>query len=200
MNNKVASTSEPIHELLARRWSPRAFDPDQPVSKEALTSLFEAARWAPSCFNDQPWRYLVWDRFGDKAAWERAFGCLVEGNQAWVQYAAVLIAAIAGSEFARNGKPNRWGQYDSGAASENMCLQATALGLSIHQMGGFDAEKLRAEFQIPESFTPVAMIALGHPGDPNSLKESYREMELGPRERRPLGEHFYSDSWENPFS
>lgn len=200
MSNKIASTSEPIHDLLARRWSPRAFDPDKAVSKEALTSLFEAARWAPSCFNDQPWRYVVWDRFGDKAAWERAFACLVPGNQAWVKNAAVLLAAIAGSEFARNGKPNRWGQYDSGAASENMCLQATALGLSIHQMGGFDADKLKEEFRIPEPFMPMAMIALGHPGDLDSLDEKYRETELAARERRPLGDNFFANGWENPFS
>lgn len=200
MNNKIASTSEPIHELLARRWSPRAFDPHKRVSAEALTSLFEAARWAPSCFNDQPWRYLVWDRFGDKAAWDRAFSCLVEGNRAWVRNAPILLAAIAGSAFARNGKPNRWSQYDSGAASENMCLQATALGLCIHQMGGFDGETLKTEFEIPEAFTPMAMIALGHPGNPGSLGDRYQDMELGPRERRPLGENFYSNAWENPFS
>jgi len=200
MSNKIASTSEPIHDLLARRWSPRAFDPDKPVSRQALTSLFEAARWAPSCFNDQPWRYLVCDRFGDKAAWERAFGCLVPGNQAWVKNAAVLLAAVAGSKFAHNEKPNRWGQYDSGAASENMCLQATALGLSIHQMGGFDAEKLRAEFQIPDEFVPMAMIALGFPGDPDSLDEKYRSSELGARERRPLSDNFFADAWGSPYS
>ena len=200
MSSKTATTSQAIHDLLARRWSPRAFDPDKAVDRETLTSLFEAGRWAPSCFNDQPWRYLVWNRLGDKTAWDKAFACLVPGNQAWVRNAPILIAAVAGSEFAHNGKPNRWGQYDTGAASENMCLQATALGLSIHQMGGFDADALEAAFQIPAGFTPMAMMAVGYPGDPETLDERYREGELAARERLPLGQTFFDGAWEAPFT
>ena len=140
MLEKPAVTRPPIAELIARRWSPRAMDSTQPVSRDHLLALLEAARWAPSCFGDQPWRYLVWDRFRDPAGWQQAFECLAEGNQSWVQNAPVLLLAVAAPAFGHNGQPNRWAQYDTGAASENLCLQAAALGLVAHQMGGFNPE------------------------------------------------------------
>lgn len=195
-DTKRATTSEPIHDLLAHRWSPRAIDQESPVDRAALTALLEAARWAPSCFGDQPWRFMVWDRFSDEAGWKSAFDCLAEGNQAWVRRAPVLVAAVADSEFSRNGKANRWGQYDTGAASENLCLQATALGLVAHQMGGFDPAKLADTFGIPERFTAMAMIAVGHPADPSTLPEDRQEDERAPRSRRPLGEIAFQGRWD----
>ena len=197
MQNKTATTTEPIAELLATRWSPRAFDADGLIATRTLVSLFEAARWAPSCFNEQPWRYLVCDRFRDEERWEMALHCLVEGNQTWAVHAPVLIAAIADTLFSRNGKPNRWCAYDTGAASENLCLQATQLGLAIHQMGGFDSDRVIECFDIPERYEPVAMIALGYPGDPDSLSERQRETELGARSRHPIGDFVFLDEWNN---
>ncbi len=198
MIEKPAETSVPIHDLIARRWSGRAYDPARPVNREQLLAVLEAARWAPSCFGDEPWRYLVWEREAEPEAWERAFHCLSEGNQAWVRDAPVLLLAAADSRFQKNDKPNRWGQYDTGAASENLCLQAAALGLMAHQMGGFDPERLRRAFGIPERFHCMAMIALGHPADPAALDATTRQRELAPRHRRPLGTRFFKAAWEVP--
>jgi nitroreductase len=195
MLEKPATTGTAIAELIARRWSPRAIDPDKPVSREHLLALLEAARWAPSCFGDQPWRYLVWDRFGDLAGWRQAFECLAGGNQSWVNNAPVLLLAVATPNFGHNDKPNRWAQYDTGAASENLCLQATALGLVAHQMGGFDPEQARVRFNIPADHACMAMIAVGHPGPVEALPDPLRERESAPRERKPLDRIVFEGDW-----
>jgi nitroreductase len=163
MDKKIAKTQVPIHELIATRWSGRAFDAGKPVTREGIVALLEAARWAPSCYGDEPWRFIVWDKNTDAAAWQKAFDCLGEFNQQWVKNAPVLLLATANSVFHKNDKPNRWGRYDTGAASENLCLQATASGLMAHQMGGFDADKVRKAFGIPLQYECMAMIAVGHP-------------------------------------
>jgi nitroreductase len=198
MIDKPALTATPIHDVLARRWSGRAYDIHKPVSREQLLALLEAARWAPSCFGDQPWRYLVWDRHRDPVAWQKAFECLGEWNQNWVKNAPLLLLATADSHFQKNAKPNRWGQYDTGAASENICLQAVALGLMAHQMGGFDLDKTRKTFNIPDAFTPMAMIAVGYPGAPDMLNDELKTQELAARERHPLGERFFESAWDVP--
>lgn len=198
MMEKPAQTRVPIADIIARRWSGRAFDRDKPVDREQLIALLEAARWAPSCRGEQPWRYIVWDRFADEAAWSRAFECLSEGNRPWVRNAPILLLATAYRFFEHDGSPNRWAQYDAGAASENLCLQAVALGLMAHQMGGFDAEKVRAAFQIPDEFECMAMIAVGYPAEPEILESPYRERELAGRVRRPLGELFFNGVWQKP--
>jgi len=149
MLEKLAPTSTPIHELLARRWSPRAFDPTRPVSREQLKVLLEAGRWAPSCNGDEPWRYLIWDKGRDPQGWQKAFDCLSENNKKWVKNVPLLMLSCAGSAFQATGKPNRWTQHDTGAASVSMALQAVALGLIVHQMGGWDVDKARAAFDIP---------------------------------------------------
>ncbi|MBT8078277.1 MAG: nitroreductase family protein [Gammaproteobacteria bacterium] len=193
--DRTAETSEPIHPLLARRWSPLAFDEARPVEREKLLSIMEAARWAPSCFNEQPWRYLLCDRFSDPQSWSRALGCLVPGNQRWAERAPVLIAALSHKLFQRNGKTNRWSAHDNGAASENMCLQACELGLAVHQMGGFDADRLLREFKIPGSHQANAMIALGYPGDPATLSDNDRRRQEKPRERDPIGSIAFLNAW-----
>ncbi len=198
MPEKPARTAVPIHELIARRWSPRSFDPERPVGREALLALMEAARWAPSCYGDQPWRYLVADRFADPAGWEAVFACLAEQNRRWAGAAPLLLVACADTRFGFSGEPNRWGAYDTGAASENLCLQAVALGLAAHQMGGFDAEALRRACAIPPRFEPMAVIAVGHPAGPDRLPPDLRERETAPRERRPLGERFFRARWGEP--
>ena len=196
--NKPAITQAPIAPVIAERWSGRAYDASKPVSREQTIALLEAARWAPSCYGDQPWRVMVWDKHADLASWQRAFDCLVQGNQAWVQQAPLLFLVTADSLFNHNGKPNRWGQYDTGAAAENLCLQASAMGLMAHQMGGFDADKTRATFAIPEQYALMAMISVGHPADIATLSGETLERETAPRARRPLGELFFDGAWGKP--
>jgi len=195
MLEKYAATSVNIHELIAKRWSPRSFDPDQPVSHDDLLALLEAARWAPSCFNDQPWRFIVCDKNTDERAWQTAFGLLAEKNQTWAKNAPVLLLAVATSTFSHNGSPSRWGMYDTGAASMALCLQAVALGLAAHQMGGYDNVKAREVFGIPDDCTPMAMMAVGHPASADLLADDFREAETGPRSRAPLAGRFYAGSW-----
>jgi nitroreductase len=181
--------------LLARRWSTRAFDASKSVSREQLISLLEAGRWAPSCNGDEPWRYLVWDRKRDPEGFQKAFDCLSENNRKWVQNVPLLMLSCAGSNFAATGKPNRWTQHDTGAASTSMALQAQALGLAYHQMGGFDAEKARAAFNIPAEYTPMAMIAVGYQASADVLDEETKAKELRPRGRKPLAERFFEGGW-----
>ena len=195
MLEKPASTSRPIHDLFVRRWSTRAFDIKRPVTREQLQSLIEAGRWAPSCNGDEPWRYLIWDRGRDPEGFQKAFDCLSENNRKWVKNAPLLMLSCGGSIFGATGKPNRWGQHDTGAASVCMALQAVVIGLAVHQMGGFDAEKARAAFGIPAEYTPMAMIAVGYQAEPDVLDEETRKKELTPRARRPLAEKFFEGGW-----
>lgn len=197
MSDKNTTTDAPIASLLARRFSPRAFDPDRPVDRPTVLCLLEAARWAPSCYNEQPWRYLIFDRFDSVDDWTKALRCLVEGNRAWAAQAPVLLAAIASTRFSHDGSDNRWCEYDTGAASENLCLQATSIGLAAHQMGGFDADAVVTAFDVPEGHRPMAMIAVGHPGDPSVLSEPAREKEAAPRSRRAVGEWAFLNQWNN---
>ena len=195
MQDRKAMTSVPIHDLLARRWSPRAFDPNRPVTREQLKVLLEAGRWAPSCNGDEPWRYLIWDKGRDPAGWQKAFDCLSESNNKWVKNVTLLMLSCAGSTFEATGKPNRWTQHDTGAASVSMALQAVAMGLIIHQMGGWDVEKARAAFAIPPEYTPMAMIAVGYQTGPEILDEETKAKELRPRARKLIAERFFEGGW-----
>ncbi|NOX76662.1 MAG: nitroreductase family protein [Gammaproteobacteria bacterium] len=198
MSDKIAVTAVPIHSVIARRWSPRAFDAVRAVEREQLLALLEAARWAPSCFGDQPWRFVVCDRFDDAEAWQGFQDCLADMNHLWAKNAPVLILATAVPNFTHNDEPNRWHQYDVGAASENLCLQAAALGLVAHQMGGFDVDRARATFGIPPEVDVLAAIAVGHPGALDELAEDFRDAEQQARFRAPLGERFFRGNWGNP--
>ena len=196
---KTAITQVPIADLIANRWSPRAFDAAKPVSQAQIIALLEAARWAPSCFGDQPWRFLICQKNSnqnaDTEAWQQAFDCLASSNQIWVQAAPILILTCANTLFGHNQSPNRWAQHDTGAAAENLCLQASHMGLAAHQMGGFNADLAREKFAIPAQYTPMAMIALGYAGDPNQLPDELKQRELAERKRKPLGELFFTDAW-----
>jgi len=186
-----------IHPVLGNRWSPRAFAADKPVGRETLMACLEAARWAPSCFGDEPWRFIVGDRDADKAGWERMLACLAPKNQEWAQHAPVLLLACAATRFRRGGD-NRWGQYDTGAASISLCIQAEALGLASHQMGGFDSDAARSAFAIPADYTPMAAIALGYQAAADNLDEGFRSTELAERKRQPLDACFFAGSWDTP--
>lgn len=192
---KPAITQQPIHDLIANRWSGRAYDASQGVSQEQVISLLEAARWAPSCFGDQPWRYVVCNKADNLQAWQAAFDCLVPGNQSWAVNAPVLLLICADTLFSHNDKPNKWAPYDTGAATENLCLQATALGLMAHQMGGFDADKARATFNVPERYQILAMVTVGYQADVESLTGETKERETAARSRKPLNELFFNGQW-----
>lgn len=200
MSHERANAHTDIHDIIARRWSPRAFDAGRPPEPEKLAACLEAARWAPSCFGDEPWRFIVCDRHADAEAWRRLHDGLTPKNQSWAGRAPVLILACAGTVFRQGGKPNRWGEYDTGAAAVSLCLQATALGLASHQMGGFDAEALRTAFAIPAAYTPMAVIALGYQAQIDGLDEGFHAAEQGARQRRDLGAHVYAGAWGNPFA
>lgn len=195
MQTKPATTRVKIHDIIQSRWSPRAFDANKPVSHDDLLALLEAARWAASCFNDQPWRFVVCDKSTDEASWQNAFSILAERNQLWAKNAPVLMVSVAMANFNHNDKPNRWAMYDTGAAAANLCLQATALGLIVHQMGGFDAEKAREVFHIPHECTPMAMMAVGYQTDESVLDEDFKAIELAERSRAALYERFYAGQW-----
>lgn len=192
---KPAETQYQIHDLLRRRWSPRAFD-DRPIELEKLRSLFEAARWAPSSNNGQPWRFLVATK-QNKTEHDRLFNCLVEGNQKWAYRAPALLLSVAKLQF-EDGSPNRHALHDTGMAVENLVVQATALGLVAHQMAGFRIDQARADCKIPESYEPVAMIVVGYPGDLALLSDHLHAREVQPRVRKPLTELVYSATWEQP--
>ena len=199
MLEKNAVTSVPIHDLLTRRWSTRAFAASRAVTHREIAALLEAARWAPSCNGGEPWRYLVCEKTSDKDSWQRAFDCLSAGNQLWCTNAPVLLLACTGSTFAHNGQPNRFGQHDTGMATLSLMLQAVALGLATHAMAGFDAEKARSVFSVPPDFTPLTMIAIGQQTDPDVLPEAVKAKELAPRTRRALSDTFFSGSWGSAF-
>ena len=195
---KPAVTAQPIHDVLANRWSGRAYDAEKLVSAEQVTSLLEAARWAPSCFGDQPWRFVVCNKADNAPAWQAAYDCLVSANQSWATHAPVLLLICADTVFSHNEKPNKWAAYDTGAAAENLCLQAAALGLMAHQMGGFDADKARATFKVPERYQILAMATVGYQAAVDNIAEDLKERELAPRSRKPLGELFFNGTWDQP--
>jgi nitroreductase len=190
---KPAKTQFPIHDLLRRRWSPRAFS-NRMVEPDSLRSLLEAARWAPSSYNEQPWSFIVATK-QDPAEHDRLLSCLVEGNIEWAQHAPVLMVSVARLTFEDDGKPNRHAFHDVGQAVANLIVQATALGLVVHQMAGIHPEKIRELYRLPEGYEPVAGIALGYPGDPEALPERLRQRELAPRERKPLTEFVFTGHW-----
>lgn len=197
MADKIAPTDVPIHELMAGRWSPRAIS-NEPVTREQLHSVLEAARWAPSSYNMQPWRFMAFDRNHDDVAFQKAFASLVPFNQGWNANVPVLICALAKTLTAK-GEVNRTAPYDTGAASMSLVLQAHALGLVAHQMSGFDTNAFREAFAIPADVEIIAMISLGHHGDSNTLDDALRERESAPRARLALGEVAFDGAWGKGF-
>ncbi|HKN75135.1 MAG TPA: nitroreductase family protein [Candidatus Acidoferrum sp.] len=190
--HKPATTDFPVHDLIRNRWSPRAFS-DKPVEPAVLASLFEAARWAPSSSNEQPWAYLVATK-DNPEDFAKMLSVLVEFNAGWAKSAPVLVLAMSRLKFP-NGNPNRNAFYDTGAATILLSLEATARGLGVHQMAGFDPAKAKQVFEIPEDCEAIAAIALGYPGDPKSLSPPLHDREVAPRSRKPLSEFVMSGRW-----
>jgi nitroreductase len=191
--HKPAPSDFPVHQLIIDRWSPRAFS-DKPVAPDVLRSLFEAARWAPSSNNEQPWAYIVATR-DDHENFAKMLSVLIEFNAGWAKNAPVLALAVAELNFAKNNAPNRNAQYDTGAATALLSVEATARGLAVHQMAGFDPAKAREVFAIPAGWEAIAAIAIGYPGDPNSLPQPLKDRELAPRTRKPLSEFVMAGHW-----
>jgi len=191
--NNPAPVEYPVLDVIKNRWSPRAFS-DKPVPTEVLRSLFEAARWAPSSNNEQPWAYIVATK-DDAENFEKALGALVEFNAGWAKKAPVLAIAVAQLAFAKNNAPNRNAQYDVGAASLQLSIEATARGLVVHQMAGFDPETAKEAYNIPQGWEPIAAMAIGYPGDASSLPEPYQSREKAPRTRKRIREFVMSGEW-----
>lgn len=188
---KQADVDHQIHPLLASRWSPRAFAA-QPVERAKLLSLLEAARWSASGNNRQPWRFIVAQR--GEEGFERMAGVLNSSNAEWAA-AAPMLVLVAAKTTTDDGQFNPYGYYDTGLAVQNLTVQATALGLHVHQMGGFSKERARTEFGLPEGYQPIVAAAIGYLGDPDTLPERRREAELSPRVRKPLREFVFEDAW-----
>ncbi len=190
---KIAETQYPIHELIKNRWSPLAFSA-QSVEPEKLRSLLEAARWAASSYNQQPWSFIIATKENEREH-ERLLGCIVEGNREWARLAPVLMLSVARLDFDFDNKPNRHAFHDVGQAASSLALEATAQGLVIHQMAGFDVAKAREEFSIPEGYEPVAAIALGYAGNHEGLPEGLRAREESPRVRREQKDFVFAGKW-----
>lgn len=191
--DKRADTTHDILDALAERWSPRAFA-DRSVEPEKMRRMLEAARWAASSFNEQPWRYLVATK-DNPAAYERLFQCLNEFNRQWAKTAPVLMLSLYKKTFSRNEKPNRCAPHDLGAASAQLTAQATAMGLYVHQMAGIRKEVIRETYEVPEDFEPMAALAVGYLGNPDRLPDKLAGRERAERSRRPLEETVFGDGW-----
>jgi len=193
---KKASPDHPILDVIANRWSPYGFD-QKPVPAEDMRSVFEAARWAASSFNEQPWRYIVASR-DDTEEFERLLSCLVEPNQAWASSVQVLALGVAKLEFTHNGKTNAAAIHDLGQASASLSLEATSRGLSVHQMSGILPDRARELYGVPEGYQVVTALAFGYAADPDSLPEDIKKRDTTPRTRKPLNEIVFGGKWEGP--
>lgn len=193
---KPASTDHPISNTLQRRYSPRAFA-DRSVSDNDLLSLFEAARWAPSCFNDQPWAFMVAKR-GDREEFIKALQCLTEPNQEWAEFAPVLVLTACRKKFETRDKENRTALHDLGLAVANLTFEATERGLAVHQMAGVKLDKIRKEYALPDEWEPQTAIAIGHAGVPGSLPDPLKEKEIAPRQRKPINEFVFGSAFGTP--
>lgn len=195
MPNRYAVESDhAVHGLITERWSPYSFS-DRAVALAELRSLFEAARWAPSSYNEQPWSYIVATK-DDADGFERLLSCLVEGNQGWAKAAPVLAIGCTRLDFTRNGKPNAAAQHDLGLASANLSFEATARGIAVHQMIGILPDRVRELFAVPENVLPLTALAIGyHNADATHLAEDVRARDNARRGRKPLAEFLHGGSW-----
>jgi nitroreductase len=195
MNEKKASPEYPINELLAKRWSPYGFD-ERLVALDDILSLFEAARWAPSSYNEQPWRFFIATK-DDPEQFSKLLSCLVDANQVWAKAAPLLVLCVVSLRFARNNKENRAAVHDLGLAAENLVIEATARGLSVHQMIGILPDKARELYEIPPDCEAWTAMAIGYRSDPAKLPEQLKERDLTSRQRKPLDQFVFASRWGN---
>lgn len=194
-NLKRAPSADGVLPIFHNRWSPRSFA-DRDVSPADLKRVFEAARWAASSYNEQPWRFFVGVR--NSTTYRKILDSLVPFNQIWAAHAPVLILGVAKIRFSHNDSPNRVALYDLGAAASYLTLQASALGLATHQMAGFSEEAARKSLAIPDTYALGAVVALGYQGEPAALiNEQLLSQEVAPRQRKPLTELVFSE-WDAP--
>jgi len=198
LERQTDSNPAGVHGLLERRYSPYALS-SRPVKPEKLRQLFEAARSAPSSYNEQPWRFVV-ARREDSEGFGRLLDTLVDQNRKWARNAPVLVLSVAKVDFTHSGQPNRHAWYDVGQAAAYLTLQATELGLYVHQMAGFDPVKARQLLSIPEGYEPAAMMAVGYPGETESLPEALRQSGSTRRPRKPLDTLLFEGTWARPWS
>lgn len=194
MTQKLATSEYELHDILKQRWSPRAFSNDA-IRPDILWSVLEAARWSPSGGNQQPWRFIVTQK--GEQAYENLLGILTGNNLKWAGQAPVLILTVA-KLVSDSGRPNRHAYYDLGQAVAHLTVQAGVHGVYVHQMGGYDQDKARELFDVPEGFDTVTVLALGYGGDVTSLPEDLQERELSPRVRKPFAEFVYADKFGTP--
>lgn len=195
MSNFEIENKVGVNELITSRWSPRAFD-SKPVEDEKLEAILEAARWAPSAMNEQPWRF-IYATNNNPEQYKKLLSCLVEANQVWAKDAPVLLLTVAKTHYSNFDKANGHAWHDVGMATANMAIQATELDIYMHMMGGFSADIAREALNIPEGFEAVTMIALGYKGDPEQLSELLKEREGAPRNRKPLQELVHKGEWQS---
>lgn len=192
---KTAKPDHPILPILTERFSPYVYDP-RPVERAKLLSCLEAARWAASSFNEQPWSFLLATR-EDGAEFARMLACLMEANQEWAKDAGVLLITVVSKTFTRNGSPNRVAEHDLGLATGNLTAQAAALGLQVHAMAGVNLAKVRQTYGIPDTHEPMTAIALGYAGDANkAANKALAERDLAPRARKPLAQIVFTGGWQ----
>lgn len=191
---KPAPTEHEVHPLVRQRWSPHTFS-DKNIDDATLMSLLEAARWAPSSYNEQPWAFII-ARRQEQEDFQRLFSCLVEGNQAWAKSAAALVITAYRPVFSRNDKPNRVAQFDVGGAMAWLTMQAESMGLRVHQMAGVELDRARSELKIPDGYEPLTAAAIGYPGSPDSLPEDLLKRETADRTRRPFAEFVFQGKWD----
>lgn len=200
MSSRHARPDHPVHNLIVRRWSPYAFS-DRSVPPADLKSLFEAARWTASSYNEQPWRYIVATK-DDQAGFARLLSCLVDGNQEWARLAPVLALGCFRLKFTKNGKPNGVALHDLGQASAQLTLEAISRGLAVHQMAGILPDKARLQYRIPDDFQPITALAIGYAAEPETpssqAPDSLRQRDADPRERKPLDQFVFGDEWGEP--
>jgi nitroreductase len=197
---KTARTDHDVIDLIGRRWSPRAFDPSKRVSRVELLRLFEAARWAPSSGNYQPWRFLATSRGDAPAEFAALLASLTTKNRAWAEAAPLLVLLAVQEARTPQDAPTSGAWYDAGQAVAFLTLQATDMGLSVRQMAGFDAARVRDAFAVPVPFVPAVVMAIGYAGDPSALAiESHRDAERQPRTRRPISEFVFDAAWGRTF-
>lgn len=193
---KEASVTYPVHELIRKRWSPVSFS-NQAVEEEKVGAILEAAQWAPSSYNEQPWSFILAQSNEER---EEFLSFLVPPNVDWAKRAPLLILSVTQLTFEKNGKANRHAYHDVGLATENMVLQAVSMGLIVHQMAGFSVEKARELYKIPETHDPVTAIAIGYMGDVDQMPENLQQRDKSERQRKPISSFAFHGEFGNTYT